>query len=82
MKTDKALEILKRTSPVTAASALKIETEKAESLLAKVTECRANLQKENPHWGHVGDAKRFNELMEEIVEMYQYRLANPNQKRG
>ncbi len=52
---------------MTIENALKIEMDKADMLIEKVIEYRANLQKENPHWGHVGDAKRFNELLAESI---------------
>lgn len=66
MKTDKAIEMLRRT-PANPQAALKIELEKSEKLIEKVIEYRASLQKENPHWGHVGDAKRLNELLTESI---------------
>lgn len=66
MKTDKAIEMLKR-QPSNPQAALKAELEKSEKLIEKIIEYRAKLQKENPHWGHVGDAKRFNELLAEAI---------------
>jgi hypothetical protein len=66
MNTDKAIEMLKR-QPANAEAALKIELEKSEKLIEKIIEYRASLQKENPHWGHVGDAKRFNKLLAEAI---------------
>lgn len=71
MNTDKAIEMLKR-QPANAEAALKIETEKSEMLLEKVIEYRKNLSKENPNWSDVGEAKRFNALLDEVVEIYQY----------
>jgi hypothetical protein len=68
MNTDKAIEILKR-QPANAEAAMLIEMEKSENLIKKVIEYRANLQKENPHWGHVGDVKRFNELLAESINI-------------
>jgi hypothetical protein len=66
MNTDKAIEILKR-QPANAEAALKIELEKSEELIKMVIEYRSKLQKENPHWGHVGDVNRFNELLAESI---------------
>lgn len=66
MKTDKAIEMLKRIS-ANPQDALKIELKKSEKLIEKIIEYRASLQKENPHWGHVGDAKRLNELLTESI---------------
>jgi restriction endonuclease Mrr len=66
MTTDKAIEMLKKT-PVNPQAALKIELNKSEKLIEKIIEYRSKLQKENLHWGHVGDAKRFNELLAEAI---------------
>ncbi len=52
--------------------ALEIEVEKAELLFGKVKECLPKLSNEFPTWADVGEAKRFNALLEEIIEIYQY----------
>jgi hypothetical protein len=68
METDKAIEALKRT-PANPQSALKIELEKSEKLIKKVIEYCAGLDVKNPHYGHVGDVKRFNELLAESINI-------------
>jgi len=57
---------------MTVENALQIEIEKGKSLIEKVVEYRTKLEKEFPTWADVGDAKRFNALLQEIVEIYQY----------
>lgn len=68
MNTDKAIEMLKR-QPANPQAALKIELDKSEKLIEKIIEYRSKLQKENPHYGHVGDVKRFNELLAESINI-------------
>ncbi len=55
---------------MTPENALKIEIEKAESLIEKLAEIPQTLQKEYPTWANVGDAKRLNSLLEEIIKIY------------
>ncbi len=48
---------------MTVEDALKIE---------KIKQYQRNLEKDSPDWADVGEAKRFNALLDEIVEIYQY----------
>jgi hypothetical protein len=68
MTTDKAIEMLKRT-PANPQAALKIELEKSEKLIKKVIEYCASLDVKNPHYGNVGDVRRFNELLAEAINI-------------
>lgn len=55
---------------MTAGQTLKDEIEQAEMLVKQVAEIIPTLQDEYPTWANVGDAKRFNELLKEIIKIY------------
>lgn len=55
---------------MTAEQTLKNEIETAKTLIEQVAEIIPTLQAEYPTWVNVGDAKRFNELLKEIIEIY------------
>ncbi len=57
---------------MTVKDTLKIELMQAALKIEKVKQYQRKLEKENPNWSDVGEAKRFNELLQEIVEIYQY----------
>ncbi len=57
---------------MTIEDALKIELIQAALKIEKVKQYQRKLEKENPNWSDIGDAKRFNALLDEIVDIYQY----------
>lgn len=57
---------------MTVEDALKIELIQAALKIEKVKQYQRNLEKDSPDWADVGEAKRFNALLDEIVEIYQY----------
>ncbi len=57
---------------MTVEDALKIELIQAALKIEKVKHYQRNLEKKFPDWADVGEAKRFNALLNEIVEIYQY----------
>ena len=57
---------------MTVEKALENEIEKAEKLLAMVTEFKPKNEKSYSTWSDVGEAKRFNGLLEEIIEIYRH----------
>jgi hypothetical protein len=57
---------------MTVEDALKIELIQTALKIEKVKQYQRKLEKEFPDWADVGEAKRFNALLDEIVEIYQY----------
>lgn len=57
---------------MTVENALKIEIERAKLLMEELTKIFPKLTKEFPSWADVGEAKRFNSLLLEIVEIFKY----------
>lgn len=57
---------------MTVENALEIEVERAKSLIDEIRKIFPNLSKEFPNWADVGEAKRFNSMLDEIIKIYQY----------
>ncbi len=57
---------------MTVENALEIEVERAEILIEEIRKVFPKLKKEFPTWADVGEAKRFNSMLDEIVQIYQY----------
>lgn len=53
-------------------NALEIEVKRAESLIDEIRKIFPKLSKDFPTWADVGEAKRFNSFLQEIIEIYQY----------
>ncbi len=61
---------------MTTQETLKIELMQTALKIEKIKQYQRNLEQKLAHgfldWADVGDAQRFNSLLQEIVEIYQY----------